>query len=257
MLYEVITVWSANAASSVTLAQLTDSIKIQWDNAIIRRYDGQRAIKAQCEPQSGVTATEVLAQLRPEIEQIPLPTGYSREWLGEFKSSNEANAGLAENFPLAMLLMIIIVVALFNNFRQPIIIFMIMPLAFVGVAIGVLVTNTSFGFFSIVGTLGLLGMMIKNAVVLLDEINIQLEEGKNHLHAIVDATVSRVRPVVMASLTTILGMFPLLWDEMFSSMSIAIMFGLLFGTLITLLVVPVLYALFYRIDTRQLHHPEN
>ncbi|WP_372772810.1 efflux RND transporter permease subunit [Mangrovibacterium sp.] len=249
-------VWSANAASSVTLAQLTDSIEIQWNNSIVRRYDGQRAIKAQCEPKTDITATEVLAELRPAIDEIPLPTGYTREWLGEFKSSNEANAGLAENFPLAMLLMIIIVVALFNNFRQPIIIFMIMPLAFVGVAIGVLVTNTSFGFFSIVGTLGLLGMMIKNAVVLLDEINIQLEEGKNQLHAIVDATVSRVRPVVMASLTTILGMLPLLWDEMFSSMSIAIMFGLLFGTLITLLVVPVLYALFYRIDTRQLHHTE-
>ena len=252
-LLPTIPVWSSNSQTSVNLSQLTDSITMIGDNSIIRRYDGQRAIRAQCDAAAGYTATEVLNEIKPAIDQIELPQGYTIEWLGEVKKSKEANDGLAENFPLAMLLMIIIVIGLFNNFRQPVIIFLIMPLAFIGVIIGVLVTNTPFDFFSIVGTLGLMGMMIKNAVVLLDEINIQIGEGKDQLQAIVDSTVSRVRPVMMASLTTILGMFPLLWDEMFKTMAVAIMFGLLVGTLISLLVVPVLYAMFYKINTRQLH----
>lgn len=252
-LLPTIPVWSGQRANSVSLAQLTDSIGIKFENGVIRRYDGQRAIRSQCDPLPGVTAAEVLAQIQPEIDAIDLPVGYTREWLGEVKRSAEANAGLAENFPLALILMIVIVIALFNNFRQPVMIFLIMPLAFIGVIMGSLLTGIPFGFFSIVGTLGLMGMMIKNAVVLLDEINIQINDGKEKLHAIIDATVSRIRPVMMASLTTILGMLPLAWDDMFQSMSVAIMFGLLVGTVITLLVVPVMYAMFYRIDTRTLH----
>ncbi len=252
-LLPTIPVWGSNSQTSTTLLQLTDSIKLCWDNGIINRYNGVRAIKAQCDPIPGVLADELLEQIQPTIEAIPLPDGYTREWLGELKNSNEANEGLMENFPLAILMMLIIIIALFNNFRQPIIIFLTMPLAMVGVIWGSLVSNTPFGFFSIVGSLGLLGMMIKNAVVLLDEVNLQISDGKDVLHAIIDSTVSRVRPVMMASLTTILGMAPLLWDEMFRTMAIAIMSGLTVGTIITLLVVPVLYSMFYRVDTRVLH----
>ena len=247
-----IPVWSG-LPQSVALSQLVDSIDVRWENSMIRRYDGQRAIKAQCDPIAGVAPPELLKGLKSKVEAIPLPEGYKLEWLGDYKSSNEANAGLAENLPLAVLLMIIIIIGLFNNFKQPIIIFSIMPLAFIGVIMGFLMTQMYFSFFSIIGTLGLMGMMIKNAVVLLDEINLQLSEGKDKLSAIVDATLSRVRPVMMASLTTILGMLPLAFDDMFKTMAIAIMFGLLVGSVITLIVIPVLYAVLYKVDTKCLH----
>lgn len=247
-----IPVWSG-LPNSVPLSQLVDSIGVRWEHNIIRRYDGQRAMKAMCDPLEGYTANDLMPLIKDKIEAIPLPEGYSLAWLGEIKSSKQANEGLAENMPLAFLLMIIIVIGLFNNFKQPIIIFLLMPLAFIGVIMGFLVTGAYFGFFSIVGTLGLMGMMIKNAVVLLDEINIQVTAGKEQLAAILDSTISRVRPVMMASLTTILGMFPLLWDDMFKSMAVSIMFGLLIGTIITLIVVPVLYAVFYKVKTRSLH----
>ncbi len=245
-------VWSG-LPQSVALGQLVDSIDVQWESSMIRRYDNQRAIIAQCDPVMGVASPELFSALQGKIEAIPLPEGYKLEWLGEYKSSNEANAGLGEKLPLAVLLMIIIVIGLFNNFRQPIIIFAIMPLAFIGVILGFLVTNTYFTFFSIIGTLGLMGMMIKNAVVLLDEINLQMRAGKDTLNAIIDSTISRVRPVMMASLTTILGMLPLAFDPLFRTMAIAIMFGLLVGSVITLVVIPVLYAVMYRVKTLSLH----
>ena len=249
---ESVPVWSG-LPQSVALSQLVDSIDVRWESSVIRRYDNQRAIRAQCDPVMGVAPPELFSLLSDKIEAIPLPEGYSLEWLGDHKSSNEANEGLAENLPLAALLMIIIVIGLFNNFRQPVIIFSIMPLAFIGVILGFLLTGTYFTFFSIIGTLGLMGMMIKNAVVLLDEINLQIGDGKDKLNAIIDSTLSRVRPVMMASLTTILGMLPLAFDPMFNTMAIAIMFGLLVGSVITLIVIPVLYAVIYRVDTKALH----
>ncbi|WP_430811033.1 MULTISPECIES: efflux RND transporter permease subunit [unclassified Carboxylicivirga] len=245
-------VW-AGLPQSVALSQVVDSIDVRWESNMICRYNGQRSIIAQCDPVFGVAPPELFKEIRGKIEAIPLPDGYKLEWLGEYKSSNEANAGLGEKLPLAALLMIIIVIGLFNNFRQPVIIFSIMPLAFIGVIFGFVVTGIYFTFFSIIGTLGLMGMMIKNAVVLLDEINLQISEGKDKLNAIIDATLSRVRPVMMASLTTILGMLPLAFDPMFNTMAIAIMFGLLIGSIITLIVIPVLYAVMYRVNTKQLH----
>ncbi len=244
-------VWSG-LPESVALSQLVDSIDVSWESGMIRRYNNQRAIKAQCDPVFGVAPPELLAQIKDDIDAIPLPDGYKLEWLGDYKSSNEANEGLGENLPLAVLLMIIIIIGLFNNFRQPMIIFAIMPLAFIGVILGTLITGVYFTFFSIIGTLGLMGMMIKNAVVLLDEINIQVGAGKDKLQAIIDSTLSRVRPVMMASLTTILGMLPLAFDPMFQTMAISIMFGLLVGTVITLIVIPVLYAVMYKVDTKSL-----
>ncbi|MCU4177507.1 efflux RND transporter permease subunit [Carboxylicivirga sp. N1Y90] len=250
-----IPVW-AGLPSSIPLAQLVDSVEVKWSNSRIMRYDGQRAIKAQCDPMPGYSGGELYPFLKDKIEAIPLPDGYELEWLGEVKSSRQANEGLMQNFPLAVLLMIIIIIGLFNNFKQPIIIFMLVPLAFIGVIMGFLLTGTYFTFFAMVGSLGLMGMMIKNAVVLLDEINLQIDGGKDRMNAIIDATISRVRPVMMASLTTILGMLPLLWDRMFASMAVAIMFGLLVGTVITLIIVPVLYAMFYKVNTKALHGEE-
>lgn len=249
---QTIPVWGNYSSSSVPLAQVIDSLVLSSEFYQIKRYNGERAIKVQCDPAPGFTAPSVLEMIQQKIEEIPLPGGYKQEWHGEIKDSNTANKALMENLPLALLLMAFIAIGLFNNFRQPVVVFLIVPLAFIGIIFGFLVTRLNFGFIAIVGGLGLIGMMIKNSVVLMDQINIDIKSGKMPVIAIIRATISRVRPVSMASLTTILGMFPLLFDPIFQGMAVAIMFGLLFGTIITLLVVPVLYALFYRVDTSKL-----
>lgn len=249
-------VWGNYSENSVPLGQITDSLEMEGRNYLICRYDGIRAIKAQCDPVRGYTAPQVMEKIRPKIEAIDLPEGYKLEWHGELKDSKTANQALLENLPLALLLMVLIIIALFNNFRQPMLIFLIVPMAFIGIIAGFLVTRLNFGFVAIIGGLGLIGMMIKNAVVLLDQINIDINSGKEKRTAVIDATVSRVRPVTMAALTTILGMFPLLFDDMFQGMAVAIMFGLLFGTIITLVIVPVLYAVFYKVNTRTIGHTD-
>ncbi|WP_282038493.1 efflux RND transporter permease subunit [Saccharicrinis aurantiacus] len=244
-------VWG-NGMTSTPLSQITDSIYLKWDNQTIRRYDGQRAIKAQCDPKPGITPPELFEQIHEDIEAIQLPHGYSMEWLGDHKSSTEAQEDLFNLLPLALGLMFLILIMIFNNFKQPLIIMGVVPMAITGVAIGFHLMNATFGFIGIIGTLGLIGMMIKNAIVLLDEINDQLKNGASQLDAIVNSAVSRMRPVMMASLTTILGMIPLLFDVMFKGMAISIMYGLLVGSLVTLLVVPIMYAIIYKVDTRSL-----
>jgi len=242
-------VWGS-VAHSIPLRQVVSDIDIRFEDPMIKRYNRRRAIKAQCDPAPGYNAPDVFEKVKGKIEAIPLPEGYDFEWLGEHKSSVDANDNINKFLPLAFLLMVIIIMMLFNNFRQPIIILSILPLAFIGVSYGLLITGKAFGFMAVLGTLGLMGMMIKNAVVLLDQINLEIKEGKDILHAIVDSAVSRMRPVIMASFTTILGMIPLISDELFGGMAVAIMFGLLIGSIITLIVVPVLYAIFYRVSTK-------
>ncbi|TKG91918.1 efflux RND transporter permease subunit [Puteibacter caeruleilacunae] len=243
-------VWG-NTKASVPLRQVVSDISINFEDPIIRRYDRRRAIKAQCDPAVGYNAPDAFKQIKTKVEAIDLPEGYDLTWLGEHKQSGDANANIGKFLPLAFLLMVIIIMMLFNNFRQPMIILMILPLSFIGVSYGLWITGKSFGFMAILGTLGLMGMMIKNAVVLLDQINLDISEGKDKLNAVIDSAVSRMRPVVMASFTTILGMIPLISDELFGGMAVAIMFGLLLGTIITLIVVPVLYVVFYRVSTKK------
>lgn len=243
-------VWGAKP-QSIPLRQVVSDIDIEFEDPVIKRYDRRRAIKAQCDPAPGYNAPDVFNKVHEKIEAIPLPEGYDLEWLGEHKNSADANENIAKFLPLAFLLMVIIIMMLFNNFRQPIIILTILPLAFIGVSYGLWLTGKPFGFMAVLGTLGLMGMMIKNAVVLLDQINLDISEGKDALTAIIDSAVSRMRPVIMASFTTILGMIPLIPDELFGGMAVAIMFGLLIGSIITLIVVPVLYAVFYRINTKE------
>ncbi len=236
--------------SSVPLGQVVEKIDVEFKDNVVCRYNRRRAMKAQCDPKEGYNAPEVFEKLHKKIEAIPLPDGYQLEWLGEYKQNNQANENMAKFLPLAIFLMIIIVLLLFNNFRQPIIIFMILPLAFIGVSYGLWLTGVAFNFMAVLGTLGLMGMMIKNSVVLLDQINVELSKGVAPLTAVINSSVSRMRPVLMASLTTILGMLPLITDATFSGMAVAIMFGLFVGSIITLIVVPVLYTLFYRIETK-------
>lgn len=143
----------------------------------------------------------------------------------------------------------LVVICLFNSIRQPVVIFLTVPLAAIGVTAGLLITDQPFGFMALLGFMSLAGLLIKNAIVLIDEINLQISEGKDRFVAIVDSGVSRVRPVSMAALTTVLGMVPLLADAFFVAMAVTIMFGLAFATVLTLIVVPVLYACFFRIPT--------
>lgn len=235
----------AEAVGSTPLTQATRGIRLTWEDPVVWRYNGQRAIKARCNNIAGETAESVRTRLIPAIDTIPLPEGYTKQWLGEHKASSEAMRYLFKNVPWAIVMMILILIALFKDFKKPAIIFLCLPLAAIGIVFGMLLSGKDFGFVAIVGALGLIGMMIKNGVVLLDEINLQLAAGKDRLQALLDSSSSRFRPVLMASMTTILGMIPLLNDDLFGSLAVTIMGGLLVGTVITLVFIPVLYALFF------------
>lgn len=236
-------VW--NGRNSAPLAQLIDSIALAWEWPLVKTYNRQLSMAAQCDVRPGHTMKEVLGEIRSEIEQMQLPPGYTFFWDSQYKDQKEAMAALTKYFPLALVLLVLILVALFGNFRQPLLIFLILPLSVIGVVIGMLVTGFQFGFFCIAGWLGLLGMIIKNVIVLVDEVNLQRKVGVKASDAIVEATVSRTRPVLMAAVTTIFGSIPLLFDVVFGGMAATIVFGLSFATLLTLFVTPALYAVFY------------
>lgn len=240
---EDLPVW--NGRNSAPLAQVTDSIGIGWEWPLVKTYNRRLSMAAQCDVQPGHTMKEVHSEIRDEIERIGLPAGYSFFWDSQYKDQKEAMEALTKYFPLAIVFLVLILVALFGNFRQPSIIFLILPLSVIGVVVGMLVTGFQFGFFCIAGWLGLLGMIIKNVIVLLDEVNIQRRAGVAPGEAIVEATVSRTRPVLMAAITTIFGSIPLLFDVVFGGMAATIVFGLSFATLLTLFVTPALYAVFY------------
>ena len=240
---EDLPVW--NGRNSAPLAQVTDSIGIGWEWPLVKTYNRRLSMAAQCDVQPGHTMKEVHSEIRDEIERIGLPAGYSFFWDSQYKDQKEAMEALTKYFPLAIVFLVLILVALFGNFRQPSIIFLILPLSVIGVVVGMLVTGFQFGFFCIAGWLGLLGMIIKNVIVLLDEVNLQRRAGVAPGEAIVEATVSRTRPVLMAAITTIFGSIPLLFDVVFGGMAATIVFGLSFATLLTLFVTPALYAVFY------------
>ena len=232
---------------STPLRQISRSIDVRWEDPVIPRYNGQRSQRVQCSPVSGVETEAARQSIAKEIEQISLPKGYNLEWQGEKKASDQSMKYLFKNFPLAIILMIAILIMLFKDYRKPIIIFSCIPMVIVGVVAVMLLTGKTFNFVAIVGTLGLIGMLLKNGIVLMDEITLQLRQGVEPITALINSAQSRLRPVSMAALTTILGMIPLLPDAMFGSMAAAIMGGLTFGTVVTLLFIPILYALFFHI----------
>lgn len=233
--------------ATTPLKQICKNIDIIWEDPVIPRYQGERCVRVQCSPVAGIETEDARLDIAQKIESIQLPEGYSLQWQGEKYASTKSMKYLFKNFPLAIILMIAILIMLFKDYRKPTIIFCSIPMVIVGVVIVMLLTGKTFNFVAIVGTLGLIGMIIKNGIVLMDEIALQLNQGVEPVTALVDSAQSRLRPVMMASLTTILGMIPLLWDAMFGSLAAAIMGGLLFGTFITLLFIPVLYALFFKI----------
>jgi multidrug efflux pump subunit AcrB len=243
---ENIMVWSGAASTSIPLEQVTDGVRTTWEDPIIRRLNRQRTLTVSCMQLTG-TADTLFKQMRGAIEAVDLPAGYKLEWGGEYENAAEANGKLMAKVPLAFSVMFFISVMLFNSLRHPIIIFLGLPMALVGVAGGLLIFDMPFGFMSLLGFLSLSGMLMKNEIVLLDQINIELANGKSPMQAVIDSAVSRVRPVALAAFTTVLGMIPLLWDAFFGAMAVTIMGGLTFATLLTLIVVPVLYCIFWRV----------
>ena len=211
------------------------------EDPTIRRKERQRCITAQCNPRT-ISASKLRERLKKEIESIELPPGYELEWGGEYDSSLKAEKALFAGIPVAFVIMALIIVVLFNSFRQPLIIVLILPLAMIGITAGLLSTLQPFGFLALVGALSLIGMIIKNAVVLIDQIDREIQTGKDPYLSVVDSSVSRLRPIIMASLTTVLGISPLIFDRFFRAMAVTIMSGLTFATVLTLIVVPVIYA---------------
>ena len=245
---EDLPIW--NGRNSAPLGQVANGIGLAWEYPLVRTYDRKLSMAAQCDVKRGHTMKEVHSEIREEIERIRLPEGYTFFWDSQYKDQKEAMAALTKYFPLALIMLLVILVMLFGNFRQPLIIFLILPLSLIGMVFGLWVTGFQFGFFCIAGWLGLLGMIIKNVIVLIDEVNIQQKAGVEPYTAVIEATVSRARPVLMAALTTVFGSIPLLFDIVFGGMAATIVFGLSFATLLTLFVTPALYTVFYKISKR-------
>jgi len=242
-----IQVLSSVSGQAVPIGQVTDGFRTVWRDGLVRRQDRTWLIKAQSDPYPNELTADLFARVRSPIEAINLPDGYQLEWGGEYGDSKESNENLASTIPLGLLAMVLIVFVLFGTVRQPVVIWLVVPLAIIGVVVGLLATGTPMEFMAILGLLSLSGLLIKNAIVLVDQTDLEISEGKARFDAVVDAAVSRVRPVMMGALTTVLGVIPLFFDAFFKSMSVVLVFGLTFATLLTLVVVPVLYAVFFRI----------
>lgn len=236
------------AGKVYSIEQATDGFRFEYRVGVVKRYNRQRVMKAQCDPGRGVNTMQLYAALRDSVLRgVVLPEGYSMKVFGEQESQQESNSALARYMPLTMVLIFIVLLLLFRNYREPVVILLMIPLIFIGVVLGLAVTGKVFNFFSLLGLLGLVGMNIKNAVVLVGQVGVLRSEGKDAYEALTAATRSRIVPVAMASGTTILGMLPLLFDSMFGAMAATIMGGLLVATLLTVCVLPVVYAIFYNI----------
>ncbi|HCM0828216.1 efflux RND transporter permease subunit VmeI [Vibrio parahaemolyticus] len=243
-------IWSPAQSEFIPLQQVTMGYDMRWEDPIIVRKNRKRMLTVMADPDilGEETASTLQKRLQPQIEAIQMPPGYSLEWGGEYESSGNAQESLFTTMPMGYLFMFLITVFLFNSIKEPLIVWLTVPLALIGVTTGLLALNTPFGFMALLGFLSLSGMVLKNGIVLLDQIEIEMKSGKEAYDAVVDAAVSRVRPVCMAAITTILGMIPLLPDIFFKPMAVTIMFGLGFATILTLIVVPVLYRLFHKVS---------
>jgi multidrug efflux pump subunit AcrB len=228
----------------IPIRQVVSEFRTTFEDEIIERRNRKPTITVFADPDRGL-ATALFARVRPQVEEIELPVGYELQWGGEYEDSGDAQAGLVANIPVFVVAMILITIMLFNSLKQPLIIWLTVPLALIGVTSGLLVTGQPFGFMALLGFLSLSGMLIKNAIVLIDEVNLQWREGKELVTAIVDAGASRLRPVGMAASTTALGLIPLLFDAFFVSLAVTVIAGLIFATILTMVIVPVLYATFY------------
>lgn len=273
-----IQIWSPSAQQMIPMGQVVSGFKVAFEDAHIWRRGRAKMLRFHVDPRWGLPS-ELFARVKPEIEKVlgvdieqklgkpvspeawnattirvanndlvPLKEpGYAMAWGGEAEDSARSKGGLAGYIPIFFGLMVLLVIILFNSLKKTAIIWLTVPLALIGVTAGLLLFKQPFGFMALLGLMSLAGMLIKNAIVLIDQIDLELAEGKAPFQAIVDSGVSRLIPVAMAAMTTILGMIPLLTDAFFIAMAVTIMFGLGFATVLTLVVVPVLYAIFYRV----------
>jgi len=247
-----IQVLSSTTGKSVPIAQVTDGFRTVWRDGQLKRENRVWTIKAQSDPYPDELPAELLSRVRPAIEAIELPDGYTLEWDGEYGDSKESNENLASTIPLGLLVMVLVVFILFGTVRQPVVIWLVVPLALIGVVAGLVATGTPMEFVAILGLLSLSGLLIKNAIVLVDQMNVEIKKGKPRHDAVIDSATSRVRPVMMGTLTTVLGVIPLFFDAFFKSMAVVLVFGLSFATVLTLIIVPVLYAIFFKINAEEI-----
>lgn len=277
---EDLQVYSPSAGKNVPILQVINGVTIEWEDARVSRWHRRPMIKIHADPRSELPA-QLFARVKPRIEQllgvdvaaylgqplkeketytastIPLKyddilplkgkPGYFIAWGGELEDSADSTKQLAENIPIYFGMMILVVIFLFNGFRQPLIIWLTVPLSLIGVVAGLLLLQQPFGFMALLGLMSLSGMLIKNAIVLIDQIDLNIREGMPGLDAVVESGVSRMQPVMMAALTTMMGMIPLFTDAFFVAMAVTIVFGLGFASILTLVFVPVLYATFFKI----------
>ena len=240
---------------SVPLSSVARDIKVDWEEQTVRRLNGRRAIEAECDPNPynpDATPAKVMSEIQDKIESIPLPDGYKLRWAGEGELQGDAVSNILKYVPLTIFIILVALLLLFNSWKKVILILICFPFVFCGITPALLGTGQPFTFMSIIGLIGLIGMMCKNAIVLVDEINRRCKEEKETPYeSVVNATVSRVRPVIMASLTTIVGMLPLVPDPMYGSMAVTIMGGLTVGTVITLILLPILYTALFHIRKQQ------
>lgn len=231
----------------VPVSQVTDGIETPWEDPIIWRWDRRRAITVQCSP-NGVTAPTLRNAVLEKFDAIEMPPGYRLDWDGEYWSAKQSQEALVPGIVPALVVMLFILVALFNGFRPMLICIGVIPFVMIGITGGLLLTQTPFGFIALLGAMSLSGMMIKNVVVLLDEVNANLRQGLAPYNAVIEAAVSRLNPVVNAAGTTVLGVLPMLQDVFWVALAVTIFFGLIVGTLLTMVMVPTLYTLLYRIS---------
>jgi len=244
-----INVWSEEQQTYVSAGNVLSETRTELRDPLIKRRNRQRMLAVYAEPMplSGETAASVLKRIRPKVDALELPAGYTLEWGGEYETSTEAQTSLFASLPIGLLGMFIITMLLFGSFRQALSIWSIVPLILIGIVGGLVLFGAPFTFMALLGTLSLIGMVLKNAIVLVEEIKIQVEQQSDAFSAVVDAAVSRVRPVLMAAITTMLGMIPLFSDAFFASMAVVIVFGLGVATVLTLIVLPVVYCTLLRI----------
>ena len=247
--FDVLQVQPGLSTTTLPIAQVTDGIKMEWEETRIWRRDRRRTITVQANPILGQTLPSLMKQVQAKVEAIEMPPGYKAEWGGTTEDSAKSQKALLPGLVPTFAVILFILVALFNAFKPPIVIMLTVPFAMIGITSGLLAFQAPFGFMALLGAMSLMGMMIKNAIVLLDEVNINLGNGMGQYDAVVIAALARLRPVVLAAATTVLGVIPLLQDVFWVGMAITIMAGLAFGTVLTMLVVPVLYCIFFKVPS--------
>ncbi len=245
-------VYSQSTGNSVPLKQVAD-VRLVFEPGKIERRDRTRTMTIQALIHADATAAEINETFSPWLQQAQTqwPKGYIYEEGGETEDSGDANASIGAKLPIALMVILLLLVGQFNSVRRPFIILTTIPLGIIGVAYGLFIANSSFGFFTILGVISLSGIIINNAIVLLDRIKIEMEElGKQAQEAVISACLQRLRPILLTTATTILGLLPLWWGgtAMFKPMAISIIFGLAFATLLTLILVPVLYSFLFRLN---------